>query len=69
MYDPTGRPDHHRYARHGGRRADGFERTGPRPEQPNGVVTNISYRWQVERNDGTGDYINIPNLRRHLHAE
>jgi Ca2+-binding RTX toxin-like protein len=29
---------------------------------PNGVVTNISYRWQVERNDGTGDYMNIPNV-------
>src|SRR5690606_24933158 len=28
----------------------------------NGVVTNISYRWQVERNDGTGDYMNIPNV-------
>jgi len=26
---------------------------------PDGVVTNITYRWQVERNDGTGDYIDI----------
>ncbi|MBY5999731.1 MULTISPECIES: peroxidase family protein [Alphaproteobacteria] len=29
---------------------------------PDGVVTNISYRWQVERNDGTGDYVNIANV-------
>ena len=27
---------------------------------PDGLVTNITYRWQIERNDGTGDYINIP---------
>lgn len=27
---------------------------------PNGMVTGITYRWQVERNDGTGDYIDIP---------
>jgi Ca2+-binding RTX toxin-like protein len=25
-----------------------------------GNVSNITYRWQIERNDGTGDYINIP---------
>ncbi|WP_011580134.1 MULTISPECIES: peroxidase family protein [Chelativorans] len=29
---------------------------------PNGVVNNITYRWQIERNDGTGDYIDIPNV-------
>lgn len=29
---------------------------------PNGSVTNITYRWQIERNDGTGDYIDIPNV-------
>lgn len=30
---------------------------------PDGTVPNgaITYRWQIERNDGTGDYINIPN--------
>ena len=27
---------------------------------PNGMVSNITYRWQIERNDGTGDYIDIP---------
>src|SRR5690606_38337089 len=25
-----------------------------------GNVGNITFRWQIERNDGTGDYINIP---------
>ena len=25
-----------------------------------GNVGTITYRWQIERNDGTGDYINIP---------
>ena len=30
---------------------------------PDGTVPSgaIVYRWQIERNDGTGDYINIPN--------
>lgn len=29
---------------------------------PDGLVPSsaITYRWQIERNDGTGDYINIP---------
>lgn len=27
---------------------------------PDGTVSNITYRWQIERNDGTGDYIDIP---------
>ncbi len=30
---------------------------------PDGRVTNITYRWQVERNDGTGDYLDIPNVQ------
>jgi Ca2+-binding RTX toxin-like protein len=25
-----------------------------------GNVPNMNFRWQIERNDGTGDYINIP---------
>ncbi|WP_367178667.1 beta strand repeat-containing protein [Devosia sp.] len=25
-----------------------------------GNVPNMTFRWQIERNDGTGDYINIP---------
>ncbi|QDZ13222.1 heme peroxidase [Devosia ginsengisoli] len=27
---------------------------------PDGMITTITYRWQIERNDGTGDYIDIP---------
>jgi Ca2+-binding RTX toxin-like protein len=32
---------------------------------PDGMVPEsaISYRWQIERNDGTGDYIDIPGAR------
>src|SRR5690606_33840350 len=30
---------------------------------PDGMVNNITYRWQIERNDGTGDYIDIPGAR------
>jgi Ca2+-binding RTX toxin-like protein len=30
---------------------------------PDGLVTDITYRWQIERNDGTGDYIDIPGAR------
>eukprot|EP00873_Tetraselmis_striata_P031945 jgi/Tetstr1/452209/TSEL_039245.t1 len=31
---------------------------------PDGRVdpTQITFRWQIERNDGTGDYIDIPNV-------
>ena len=31
---------------------------------PDGTVdpASISFRWQIERNDGTGDYINIPGV-------
>ncbi|MEO3433630.1 peroxidase family protein [Inquilinus sp. CAU 1745] len=31
---------------------------------PDGRVgpTDITFRWQIERNDGTGDYIDIPNV-------
>ncbi|BBI60874.1 hypothetical protein HSBAA_21800 [Vreelandella sulfidaeris] len=31
---------------------------------PDGAVdpTQMTFRWQIERNDGTGDYIDIPNV-------
>jgi len=29
---------------------------------PGGTVTGITYRWQVERNDGTGEYIDIDGV-------
>lgn len=29
---------------------------------PGGTVTNITYRWQVERNDGTGDYEDVDGV-------
>ncbi len=29
---------------------------------PGGIVTGITYRWQVERNDGTGDYEDIDGV-------